>query len=62
LLQYKTFLGKFAGWIGPLRGPDLARWPDFGYRWLKLTSQVVFTKVRFSTTRNLFQSCSCPKK
>jgi len=38
LLQYKTFLGKLAGRIGHLRGPDLARGPDFGDRWLKLTS------------------------
>jgi len=32
LLKYKAVLGKLAGRIGTLSGPDLARDPDFGDR------------------------------
>jgi len=37
LLKYKTVQGKLAGRIGTLRGPDLARGPDFRDRWFTTT-------------------------
>jgi len=33
MLKYQTFLEKLAGRIGTLRGPVLARGPEFGDRW-----------------------------